>query len=145
MHTDSSVNTSILANTDFLRRYARNLLRNAHANHPSKSLPVLRRVHAAESYPIPRLTDLYHARLSLRLKHVLHTIAVELGYATWAECKRDVDHQPSALLDRFRVDVGTFGDFNKLWFRDIPSAQAWQAQHGGHVVVYGTQAVVMTA
>jgi hypothetical protein len=33
-----------LANNDFLRRYARRLLRAAQSSQPSKSLPILRRI-----------------------------------------------------------------------------------------------------
>lgn len=131
-------------NTDFLRRCARNMLRDARSSHPSKALPVIRRVHAAGILPIPRLADLYRARVALQLKHVLRTIAAELGYASWEVCKHDVDHLSPDVLDRFRVDLGVFGDYNQIWFSNASAAQEWRNEHGGHVVVYGSQAVVMT-
>lgn len=132
------------SNADFLRRYARHLLRDVRSDHPSKALPVIRRIHLAKILPIPRLTDLYHARESLQLKHMLRTVAVELGYATWDKCKHDVDHQPPSVLDRFRVDLGAFGDYKQIWFSNKSAAQEWQKEHGGQLVVYGSQAVVMT-
>lgn len=132
------------SNTDFLRRYARHMLRDARSDRPSTSLPVIRRIHSAGALPVPRLSDLYHARGSLQLKHMLRTVAAELGYATWDECKRDVDRQAPGVLDRFRVDLGAFRDCNQIWFSNEIAAQQWQKEHGGHMVVYGGQAVVMT-
>lgn len=130
---------------DFLRRLARRMLRDAHSDQPSAALPVVRRVHAAGILPQARLSGLYHARAGLQLKHMLRTLAAELGYACWADCKRDIERQPAAVLDRFRVDLGAFGDFNQVWFADQDAALRWQRENGGHLVAYGRQAVVMTA
>lgn len=47
--------------TDFLRRYARGMLRCVHSDQPSKALPIVRRVHAAAATG-SRVTELYHAR-----------------------------------------------------------------------------------
>ena len=49
-------------NTDFLRRHARGMLRSAHSDQPSKALSIVRRVHTARAFSMPRLTELYHAR-----------------------------------------------------------------------------------
>ncbi|OON59153.1 hypothetical protein B0920_24865 [Massilia sp. KIM] len=144
MHLPSHAASTADTNTDFLRRYARRMLRDAHSPHPSKALPVVRRVHAARATAAGRVTDLYHARATLQLKHMYRTIAVELGYADWDACKRDVDRHAPEMLDRFRLDLGAFGDYEQVWFPDAPSAQAWQREHGGRVVVYGRQAVVMS-
>lgn len=144
MHLPSRKTTSSESPTDFLRRYARRMLRNAHSAQPSLSLPVVRRVHAARALSFPKLTELYHARESLQLKHMFRTIAVELGYDTWDTCKRDIDLRPSEVLDRYRLDLGAFGDYQQVWFPDAPTATAWQREHGGKVVVYGSQAVVMS-
>ena len=132
-------------NTDFLRRHARGMLRSAHSDQHSKALPIVRRVHAARAFPMPRLTELYHARAKLQLKHMFRTLAAELGYANWDACKRDIDRRPSEMLDRFRLDLGAFGDHEHVWFADQPTAAAWQRQHGGRMVVYGSQAVMMPA
>lgn len=141
----SSSLSSTPGNAEFLRRYARRLLRDARSAQPSKILPVMRRVYAAGVFPQTRLPELYHARASLLLKHILYTLATELGYANWADCKRDVNGRPASILDRFRLDLGEFGGLHQVWFRNETSAQQWRQQHGGHVVVYGGQAVVMTA
>lgn len=144
MHTYPSHETSSASNVEFLRRYARRMLRDVHSARSSQALPFIRRVHAAGVVGSERLIDLYHTRASLQLKHMFRTLARELGYATWEACKRDVDRLPPSVLDRFRMDLGIFGDYNKIWFSDEISARQWQATHGGHVVLYGSQAVVMT-
>jgi hypothetical protein len=138
-------NTPPDTNTDFLRRYARGMLRSAHSDQPSKALPIVRRVHAAGKTADVRVTQLYHARMALQLKHMFRTLAAELGYATWDACKRDIDRRPPEVLDRFRLDLGAFGDHEQIWFADQPTAAAWQREHGGRMVEYGKQAVVMPA
>ncbi len=144
MHFSCPPHSSPQSNTDFLRRHARRMLRDAHSDHPSKALPVLRRMQAVGVASTERLSESYQSRASLQLKHMLRTLAAELGYASWADCKQEIDRLPSTLLDRFRVDLGAFGDYNQLWFADAAVAQQWQRENGGHVVAYGTQAVVMT-
>lgn len=130
-------------NTDFLRRYARKMLRSAHSAHSSIALPVVRRVHAARTSPAGRLTELYHARGALQLKHMFRTLAFELGYASWDACKRDIDYRSPDVLDRFRLDLGSFGDHEHIWFANKDGAADWQRQHGGRMIEYGSQAVII--
>src|SRR4051812_32925573 len=118
MSSAFSSRESSLSHSDFLRRHARRMLNAAHSDHPSAALPVLRQVHAASILPSPRLTDLHRERHSLQLKHMLHTLARELGYAAWDACKREIDYRPPEVLDRFRMDLGEFGDYHRLWFAD---------------------------
>lgn len=127
---------------EFLRRHARRLLRAAHSD-ASRALPVLRRIAAAGVIPAHTLTELFAERESVRLKHVLNLLAVELGYADWAACKHDVDSRPSFDLDALRFDAGCFGDFATNWFADHAAARAWQAAHGGYLVRYGAQTVAI--
>lgn len=143
MHTNIPRTYSESSNADFLHRYARRMLRDAHSAQSSKAMPVMRRIHAAAVMPAVRLVDLFRTRQTLQLKHVLATIAIELGYANWPQCKLDIDHHLATMLDRFRVDLGAFHDYNKLWFADETTAKRWQQEHGGHLVMYGTQAVVL--
>jgi len=133
------------SNSDFLRHYARRLLRNARGEQPSRALPVLRRVLAAQVTPAQKLTELYAQRESLRLKHVLHTLAIELGFANWESCKPQIDRCPAKMLDRYRLDLGAYGDFETNWFPDEPAARQWQQEHGGYVMRYGDQAVAILA
>jgi len=144
MHLHPHRTATPTTHTDFLRRHARGMLRCVHSDQPSKALPIVRRVHAAAAAG-PRVIELYHARTTLQLKHMFRTLARELGYVSWDACKRDIDRRPPEVLDRFRFDLGAFNDHEHIWFADKPSAVAWQREHGGRMVEYGSQAVVMPA
>src|SRR5450830_1759392 len=78
-------------NSEFLRRHARRLVRDGRSSQPSKSLPVLRRIIGAGIMPELSVTALFAVRASLQLKHVLHALARELGFASWEHCKHDID------------------------------------------------------
>lgn len=130
-------------NSEFLRRHARRLVRSGRADEPSKALPVLRRVIAAGVMPELSVTDLYAVRASLQLKHVLHTLARELGFASWDTCKQEVDERSADVLDRYRFEQGQFSDFQQNWFSDVQTARTWQQSNGGYLVAYGTQVVAI--
>jgi hypothetical protein len=132
-------------NSEFLRRHARRLVRDGRAHQPSKALPVLRRVIDAGLMPELAVTDLYNVRETLQLKHILHTLARELGFASWDACKQEIDHCDTVVLDRYRFEQGKFGDFAQNWFPDEPTARAWQQENGGYIVNYGKQAVAILA
>ncbi|WP_076592526.1 hypothetical protein [Herminiimonas arsenitoxidans] len=136
---------SNLSNSDFLRRYARRLLRSAQASEPSKALPVLRRIIAMKIMPELRVTELYAVRETVQLKHILHTLAKELGFAAWEVCKNQIDAMPTAILDRYRLELGMFGDYQQNWFADAATARDWQQQNGGYLISYGQQAVAILA
>jgi hypothetical protein len=136
---------SNLSNSDFLRRYARRLLRAARSTAPSTALPVLRRVIAMKVMPELRVTDLYAVRETVQLKHVLHMLSRELGYAAWEICKDRIDARSTDVLDRYRLELGMFGDYQQNWFADAATARDWQSQHGGYLIAYGRQAVAILA
>ncbi|SAK49470.1 hypothetical protein AWB82_01310 [Caballeronia glebae] len=106
-------------------------------------MPVLRRLLAAKVMRAERLADLHAIRDDLQLKHVLSMLAAELGYASWDVCKSDIDKQPGAIIDRYRLDAGAFNDHEKNWFASEPEAREWQRAHGGYIVRYGEQAVAI--
>ncbi|MDN0085191.1 hypothetical protein QU487_21005 [Crenobacter sp. SG2305] len=130
-------------NSAFLRDYARRMLRQTQGEQPSRALPVRRRVLTAQVTPERKLTDLYARRESLQLKHMLHTLAAELGFASWEHCKAEIDLRPAALLDRYRLDLGAYGDYETNWFPDKAAVRQWQQQHGGYVLRYGEQAAAI--
>ncbi len=130
-------------NSDFLRSHARRLLRHARSDSLSVALPVLRRLHAAKLSGGLSVSALQANRAALQLKTLLRLLAIELGYADWARCKAEIDTREAACLDRYRLDAGAFGDYEKHWFPDPTSASDWQRAHGGYVVQYGEQAVAI--
>ncbi|GAB3628608.1 hypothetical protein [Pandoraea terrae] len=119
------------------------MLNDVHGDRASSALPVLRRVLAAGVTPHAKLTALFAEREALQLKHMLHTLAAELGFARWEACKAAIDQTDGAMLDRYRFDLGAFGDYEKTWFPDEATAREWQREHGGYVVRYGSQAVAI--
>ncbi|HWT71346.1 MAG TPA: hypothetical protein VN361_04080 [Oxalicibacterium sp.] len=134
-----------LESSEFLRRYARRLLRDARSQEASKAMPVLRRIAATRIVPELRLTYLYASRATLQLKHLLHMLARELGFPAWEICKKRIDGCAPSLLDRYRLELGMFGDYEKNWFADVHTACAWQSSHGGYLVRYGDQTVAILA
>lgn len=130
-------------NTTFLRRYARRLLRDIRQAPASRALPVLRRLITQKVTPELLLQDLYAVRDSIQLKHVLHMLARELGYPAWERCKMEIDRQPVSMLDRYRLDMGMYADYQQNWFANRASADAWQAEHGGYLIQYGQQVVAV--
>lgn len=134
-----------LGNSDFLRRYARRLLRDARSFESSKSLPVLRRIIAMKVMPELRVTDLYSVRTTIQRNYILHTLAKELGYAAWELCKQDIDACDTAKRDRYRLELGMFGDFQQNWFSNKATALDWQKENGGYLIAYGSQTVAILA
>jgi hypothetical protein len=135
--------SSSVSSSDYLREHARRLLRAAREGDTSAALPVLRRLHAAQITHEERLADLNASREELQLKHLLAMLAIELGYANWDACKHDIDTQPQARIDRYRLDAGAFNDFEKNWFANETEAREWQRENGGYIVRYGEQAVAI--
>jgi hypothetical protein len=108
-------------------------------------LPILRRIIAARLMPELRITDLYAVRETVQLKHVLHMLAKELEFPAWEICKTRIDGCDAALLDRYRLELGMFGDHQKNWFADAQTALTWQREHGGYLINYGKQVVAVLA
>lgn len=136
---------SQLSHSEFLRRYARRLLRDARSPEPSKALPVLRRIIAMKLMPEINVTELYAVRETVQLKHVLHMLAKELDFPVWELCKNRIDTCDAALLDRYRFELGMFGDYEKNWFADAATAIDWQSRYGGYLICYGDQVVAILA
>ena len=138
-----SSSVSSVSNSDYLREHARRSLRHVRDGDASAAMPVLRRFLAAKVTRAERLADLHAIRGELQLKHLLSMLAAELGYLNWDACKLDIDAQPGAVIDRYRLDAGAFNDFEKNWFANEREARDWQRDHGGYIVRYGEQAVAI--
>ena len=84
-------------------------------------------------------------RASIQLKHVLHMLARELDFSAWEICKDSIDQMSPAVLDRYRLELGMFGDYQQNWFADAATARDWQQQNGGYLINYGQQVVAILA
>ncbi|AKN67191.1 hypothetical protein G5B88_19565 [Herbaspirillum seropedicae] len=132
-----------LCNSDFLRRYGKRLLRTARSGRNYEALPIVRRIVTMSVTPELSVSELFALRESLQLKHLLHTLAREIGFSCWEACVRQIDARPASLLDRYRFELGQFCDFQTNWFPDMEVAQHWQRQHGGYLIAFGRQVVAI--
>ncbi len=127
-----------------LLREAKRLHRAAVADAPSIALPVLRRMVACAVFPGQSLADLFRQRHGIQRKHILRTLACEAGYPSWEQCCKALSLLPAQqLLQRAQLerDVARL----KRWFANEADALQFAAQHGGQVLRFGQQAVVLLA
>jgi hypothetical protein len=78
-------------------------------------------------------------RDSIRLKHALAVIAVELGYATWTECKRRLEVPPAQRLDTERFFEARCWSYLNRWFARYDEARASLESEGGYLFPYRHQ------
>jgi hypothetical protein len=122
-------------------RTAKRLHKAAFDAAPSQALPILRRVLASGSLRDLSLPQLHKNRTLVRRKHILRTLAVEAGYASWEayrEALASLRIEDLAHFDLVRSQVG----YPNLWFASVAEAQAYVAAHGGRLMAVGEQAVV---
>jgi len=127
---------------ELLRRQARLLHRASQSDKVSVALPALRRLLAAGVFPGERLTALYGHREHLRRKHFLRALAVEAGFADWERGRLALERLPVESIERF-VSFGPGQSTLNAWFSNEAQARAYADEHGGRVVRFGTQAVVL--
>lgn len=127
---------------EILLRQAKRLHRSAKTGSISHAMPVLRRIVAAGVCPNESLSSLFKQRETLQRKHLLRMLAVEAGYPSWEKYKPILlamsEHE--ALPTPFNGDDITHLN---LWFSNEQQAQAYANEHGGKVLKYGQQAVVI--
>jgi hypothetical protein len=79
-------------------------------------------------------------RGAIRLKYALAVVAAELGYATWADCKRRLEPPPSARLDTEAFFPANWGAaFLNRWFARYDEARASLEAEGGYLFPYRRQ------
>lgn len=152
MHSDRNISSSPfpprhglradMGALDFVRRQARQLLRDARGERLMDAMPAVRRAHAAGLFGTRPLSAVYRERAQLQLKHFLRTLAHEAGYPSWERYKPVLEHLPAQALGDFVVEGLRAASLNP-WFSNEAEAQAYAAQHGGRVVRYRQQAVVI--
>jgi hypothetical protein len=144
MHNDSPLtlsSPSASAAAVLVLRAAKRLHKSALDAAPSQSLPVLRRVLATGTLRDLSLPQLHKNRALVRRKHILRTLAIEAGYASWETYREALATMRVEDLPHFDLVRGDVG-YPNLWFSSVAEAQAYAAQHGGRVMAVGEQAVV---
>lgn len=145
MHSDPSIRQSRTGSgtaVDRVLREARKLHRAAASESLACALPVLRRLIASDTLQGISLPQLRKQRKLVRRKHILRMLAIEAGHASW-EAYRHVlaAMQPHEIedFDMLRRELG----YPNLWFASLPEARAFAAEHGGRVLPFRRQAVVI--
>lgn len=127
---------------DFVRRQARRLLRQARDERLMIAMPAVRRAHAAGLFGSRPLSALYRDRERLQLKHFLRTLALEAGYPSWERYKPVLAELPAQALGDYLVEALSIASLHP-WFSTVEQARAYADTHGGRVVPYRGQAVVV--
>ena len=124
-----------------LLRVAKRLHRAAVSSSLVESLPVLRRLLAAQVIRGLTLPQLSQRRSLIQRKHLLQTLAIEAGFLNWDAYRGALAEKPNAPPLPFDVHTRAAG-YPNLWFSSLADAEAHAARHGGHAVRHGQQAVV---
>ncbi|MCM5678970.1 hypothetical protein M8A51_05430 [Schlegelella sp. S2-27] len=127
----------------FVRRQARELLREARDERLMVAMPAVRRVHAAGLFGTQPLSTLYRERQRLQLKHFLRALALEAGHPSWERYKPVLETLPAQALGDYQVEALSVASLHP-WFSNAEQAQAYADVHGGRVVRYRGQAVVIS-
>ncbi len=105
------------------------------------AMPAVRRAHGAGVFAELTLSALYRQRHLLQRKHFLRTLAVEAGFANWESYLPTLRAQPPQALEHYRTGL-EYG-YPNAWFSTHAQAVAFAEEHGGKVVRYGQQAMVV--
>lgn len=125
-----------------VRALAKQLHRAATSDSLRVSLPVLRRILATHTLRELSLPQLHRQRAIVQRKHLLRTLAVEAGFASWEHYSQALRDMAVEQLPHLDVLHGTTG-YPNLWFSTPEQAQEHALAHGGRVMRVGTQAVVL--
>ena len=124
-------------------REARRLQRAARADALSSSLPVLRRLIAAQVLTGTSLPSLHRSRHIVQRKHLLRLLAVEAGSGDWASYRaalRQAEPDEQLRLHFHAYGAATFNP----WFASEAEAQRMAPLIGGRVLRVGAHALVLT-
>lgn len=125
-------------------REAKRLHRLAQSDSLSSSLPVLRRLLAAQVMRNLSLPDAFRRRSAVQRKHLLRLLAIEAGYRLWEDYRAAlVDMHPSAL-DHFIVLRDGWA-FAHSWFASEQQAKAQVTEAGGRILQIGKHVVALSA
>jgi hypothetical protein len=105
------------------------------------AMPAVRRAHAAGIFAELTLSALYRQRHLLQRKHFLRMLAVEAGFANWETYLPTLLSQPPQPPEHYGTGL-EFG-YPNAWFSTHAQAIAFATEHGGKVVRYGQQAMVV--
>lgn len=129
---------------DLVLREARKLHHAAQSASLDKSLPVLRRILNSHTLDGLSLPELHRRREMVQRKHILRTLAIEAGFASWEAYRPALASIPASQLTHIDQLWREAGYLNS-WFSTFEEALAHAAAHGGRALRLGRQGVVVPA
>ena len=125
MHSNKSTRRSQTANNDpiqHLLREAKKLHQAAKSDSHAQALPVLRRLISSKTLKDVSLLELHRRQDMVRRKHILHMLALEAGYADWAEYKRVIAGTSIEHMEHYAIALREVG-YPNLWFSSLAEAK----------------------
>lgn len=121
---------------------ARRLHRAAMSESLAVSLPVLRRILASATLRNISLAELRRRNQMVQRKHILRTLAIEVGFSSWEEYRRALDTMTADQLQHFDLVYRGAG-YPNLWFPSLAQAREHAAVNGGIALRLGEHGVVL--
>jgi hypothetical protein len=125
-----------------LLHVAKSLHRAARSESRLQSLPILRRLISSETFRQISLPELHCQRAIIQRKHILQMLALEAGFCSWSEYKRNISTQPAEQHVHYSIAL-RYAGYPNIWFTSILEAEEYSAEHGGQPITVGKQAVVI--
>ena len=142
-HPSQNLSTTEKRILNSLLRVAKSLHRAARSESRLRSLPILRRLISSETFRQISLPELHRQRAIIQRKHILQMLALEAGYFSWSEYKRNISTQ-SAEQQHVHYSIALrYAGYPNIWFTSILEAEEYSAEHGGQPIAVGKQAVVI--
>ena len=81
---------------------------------------------------------------SVRRRHCLTVLANELGFTSWPDVVRALDGEPSADFGTLLYPAEVWAHWN-IWCASYDEAKTIRAEHGGYLLIYKHQYLVVDA
>lgn len=134
----SSTNSLI---QDF-KREAKKLHKQTNTTNKLRALPVIRRLINHNVFMDISVMELLNLRAEIKLKHIYHLLAREVGYQTWGELKQQMSVGFDEKKQHYSLKLKGAG-YPNLWFSNFTEAENYVRLNGGEAINVGEQAVVV--
>jgi hypothetical protein len=130
---------------DAFKAEASFLLKNLNGEDKARALRAAMRLRVIAPFQGLAAAEVLERAAEVRRKHALSVVALERGYASWAELKQacEAGRVEAPILDLERLITGIGGIHLSRWFSRYEDAAAELTSGGGYLLPYKTQFVVM--
>lgn len=124
------------------KREAKKLHKQTSSANKLEALPVIRRLIKHNVFLRISIMELLKQRAEIKLKHIYHLLAKEVGYQTWAELKQQLSSLSDDQKLHYSLKLKGAG-YPNLWFSNLAQAESYVQLNGGEAISVGEQAVVL--